>query len=314
MLNKLVVTSSPHVRNRVSTTSIMLDVIVALLPAVVASTLIFGLRALLIICVSVVSCVVFEYLFRKLTKKDNTIGDLSAVVTGILLAFNLPSTISIPIVIVGAFIAIVVTKQLFGGIGQNFANPAIVARVALLVAFAQPMTNWVIPKVVNGGLDLVSGATPLAQIAGGDTANLPSLPDMLLGIRGGSLGETCIVALLIGGIYLVARKIIHPVIPVTYFGTVAVLSLCFGVDPLYELLGGGVVLGAIFMATDYTTSPVTTKGKFIFALGCGFITMVIRVYGAYPEGTSFAILLMNILCPHIDKLCKTKPFGGVKKA
>ena len=299
MLNKLVVTSSPHVRNRVSTTSIMLDVIVALLPAVVASTLIFGLRALLIICVSVVSCVVFEYLFRKLTKKDNTIGDLSAVVTGILLAFNLPSTISIPIVIVGAFIAIVVTKQLFGGIGQNFANPAIVARVALLVAFAQPMTNWVIPKVVNGGLDLVSGATPLAQIAGGDTANLPSLPDMLLGIRGGSLGETCIVALLIGGIYLVARKIIHPVIPVTYFGTVAVLSLCFGVDPLYELM--------MRVAEKF-------KGKFIFALGCGFITMVIRVYGAYPEGTSFAILLMNILCPHIDKLCKTKPFGGVKKA
>ena len=313
-MSKLVVTSSPHIRSKASTTSIMLDVIIALLPAVVASVLIFGWSALLIICVSVLSCIVFEFLYRKITKQSNTIGDLSAVVTGILLAFNMPSTISIPIVIVGAFIAIVVVKQLFGGIGQNFANPAIVARIALLVAFAQPMTNWVIPKVVNGGLDFVSGATPLAQISSGDTASLPSLLDMFFGIRGGCLGETCIAALLIGGIYLIARRIISPVIPLTYLGTVAVLSLCFGVDPLYELMGGGVMLGAIFMATDYTTSPVTTKGKFIFALGCGIITMLIRVFGSYPEGTSFAILLMNILCPHIDRLCKTKPFGGVKKA
>ena len=247
----------------------------------------------------------------RLPGKPQTIGDLSAVVTGILLAFNLPSTFPIWMAVVGSLFAIVMVKNLFGGIGQNFANPAIAGRVILLISFSGPMTSWMIPEKAVGGFRLVSGATPLAENALGNTADLPSYADMFLGLRGGSLGETCILALLIGGIFLIVRGVIKPIIPVAFLGTIAVFALLVGQDPLFHLMAGGAVLGAFFMATDYVTSPVTDMGKLIFGIGCGLITMVIRVYGNYPEGVSFAILLMNVIAPHIDSLTKSKPFGGV---
>ena len=231
--------------------------------------------------------------------------------TGILLAFNLPSTFPIWMAVVGSLFAIVMVKNLFGGIGQNFANPAIAGRVILLISFSGPMTSWMIPEKAVGGFRLVSGATPLAENALGNTADLPSYADMFLGLRGGSLGETCILALLIGGIFLIVRGVIKPIIPVAFLGTIAVFALLVGQDPLFHLMAGGAVLGAFFMATDYVTSPVTDMGKLIFGIGCGLITMVIRVYGNYPEGVSFAILLMNVIAPHIDSLTKSKPFGGV---
>ena len=229
----------------------------------------------------------------------------------ILLAFNLPSTFPIWMAVVGSLFAIVMVKNLFGGIGQNFANPAIAGRVILLISFSGPMTSWMIPEKAVGGFRLVSGATPLAVNALGNTADLPSYADMFLGLRGGSLGETCILALLIGGIFLIVRGVIKPIIPVAFLGTIAVFALLVGQDPLFHLMAGGAVLGAFFMATDYVTSPVTDMGKLIFGIGCGLITMVIRVYGNYPEGVSFAILLMNVIAPHIDSLTKSKPFGGV---
>lgn len=306
-MNKLVVEASPHIRGPLSTTSIMRDVIIALVPAIIASGIIFGFRALLLIAVCIISSVLFEYLYRKITKQNNTIGDLSAVVTGILLAFNLPSTLPIWMAVIGCFVAIVIVKQLFGGIGQNFANPAIVGRIVLLASFATPMTTWVLPSVESGKISLVAGATPLA-----DGAQIPTNLDFFLGLRGGCLGETCILALLIGGIYLVARKIITPTAPLAFFATVAVFCVLTNQDPLVQLMSGGIVLGAIFMATDYTTTPTTEIGKLIFGIGCGLITMMIRTYGAYPEGVSFSILLMNILTPHIDNLTRTVPFGAIK--
>ena len=233
--------------------------------------------------------------------------------TGILLAFNLPSTFPVWMAVVGSVAAIMVVKGLFGGIGQNFANPAITGRVILLISFAGPMTSFLVPQKIIGGYELVSGATPLALNAAGEVVSIPSYLDMFLGLRGGSLGETCILALLVGGIFLIVRGVISPIIPVSYLATVAVFALLVGEDPIFHLLAGGVVLGAFFMATDYVTSPVTDKGKLIFGIGCGLITMLIRVFGSYPEGTSFAILLMNILTPHIDNLTKSKPFGGVIK-
>ncbi len=306
-MNKLIVQASPHIRGPKSTSSVMRDVIIALVPAIIASSIIFGLQALLLICVCIISSVLFEFLYRKITKQDNTIGDLSAVVTGILLAFNLPVTLPIWMAVIGCFVAIVIVKQLFGGIGQNFANPAIMGRIVLLASFATPMTSWVLPSVEGGKISLVAGATPLA-----DGAQIPSYLDMFLGLRGGCLGETCVLALLIGGIYLVARKIITPTAPLAFFATVVVFSLFTNQDPIMQLMSGGVMLGAIFMATDYTTTPTTELGKLIFGIGCGFITMMIRGYGAYPEGVSFAILLMNILTPHIDNLTRTVPFGAKK--
>ncbi len=311
---KLLVSAGPHIRSNASTTSIMGDVLIALLPAVVASVLVFGTRALLLEVVCVASSVLFEYLFRRLLKRSNTITDLSAAVTGLLLAFNLPAGFPIWMAILGCFVAIVIVKQLFGGIGCNFANPAITGRIFLLIAFAGQMTTWPTANSYISGIDAVSGATPLALIKEGSIEALPAVKNLLFGIRGGCLGETCAIALLIGFVYLVIRRVITPTIPVVYVATIALMSLILGYDPIYMILTGGVLLGGIFMLTDYATSPATELGKVVFAVGAGIITMLIRnSSGGYPEGVSFAILLMNILCPYIAKLGHKKPFGGVAK-
>ena len=292
----------------------MLSVVAALIPAMVVSFLVFGPRALVLEAVCVAASVLFEYLFRVIMcKRDNTVRDCSAIVTGLLLAFNLPVGIPLWMAVLGCAVAIIVTKQLFGGIGQNFANPAIVGRIFLLVSFGGQLTSWAAPQGYFG-VDAVSGATPLAVLkSGAPLKELPDMLNMLLGIRGGSVGETCIIALVIGGIFLIWKKVITATTPVVFLLTIVVLSLCFGLNPAYELVAGGAVLGAFFMATDYATSPVTESGKVIFALGCGIITMLIRAFGSYPEGVSFSILLMNIMTPHIDNLTRKKPFGGVVK-
>ena len=311
---KLLVSAGPHIRSNASTTSIMGDVLIALLPAVVASVLVFGTRALLLEAVCVASSVLFEYLFRRLLKRSNTISDLSAAVTGLLLALNLPAGFPIWMAILGCFVAIVIVKQLFGGIGCNFANPAITGRIFLLIAFAGQMTTWPTANSYISGIDAVSGATPLALIKEGSIEALPAVKNLLFGIRGGCLGETCAIALLIGFVHLVIRRVITPTIPVVYVATIALMSLILGYDPIYMILTGGVLLGGIFMLTDYATSPATELGKVVFAVGAGIITMLIRnSSGGYPEGVSFAILLMNILCPYIAKLGHKKPFGGVAK-
>ena len=311
-MNKLISTVSPHFSTKRDTTHIMLDVILALCPAAIASVLLFGWRALLVIAVCVGTCVLSEFLFEKLCKRENTVPDLSAVVTGLLLAFNLPVTIPIWQAIIGSVIAIIVVKQLFGGIGQNFANPAITARIIMLVAFAGEMTRWVNP--VGGFFDEVSavtGATPLAAMSTG--LPLPSYLDLLLGKHGGSLGETCALALILGGLYLLVRRVITWHIPVAFIGTVALMSLVCGQDVLGQLLSGGLMLGAFFMATDYATTPNTKWGKIIFGVGCGLITVLIRFWGNYPEGVSYSILLMNILTPFISKMTRSKPLiGGAK--
>ncbi len=310
------VSISPHLRTTKTTRSVMLDVIIALCPALVAGTVIFGLRALILTAVSVIACVVFEYAMRKILGRSNTLGDLSAVVTGILIAFNCPSGLPVWMVVIGDAVAIIIVKQCFGGIGQNFVNPAIAGRIFMLLSFGQ-MSKWAAPMAgfMNlKGVEALTGATPLA-VAQGDA--LPSLTDMLLGVRGGCLGETCIIALLAGGIYLLARKVISPVIPCVYIGTVAVIMLIAGkgdfTNMLYQLLSGGLVLGAVFMATDYTTSPISTKGKVIYAIGCGLITSLIRLFGSLPEGVSYSIILMNIATPLIERVTTPKPFGTPKK-
>lgn len=281
----------------------MLNVIIALLPALAAGCYIFGLRALLLTAVCTVSCVVFEFCCRKLMKRDNTIGDLSAVVTGVILAMNLPVTLPLWMAVVGSFVAIVIAKQLFGGIGQNFANPAVTARIVLMLSFPTAMTNWAVPFFYKDGIDAVTGPTPLVS---GDVSYM----DLFLGNVGGCLGETCALALLIGGLYLAARRIISLAAPVSFIGALALLSFIAGDDPLYAILSGGVFLGAFFMATDYATTPITTKGKIVFGLGCGVITFIIRHFGSYPEGVSFSILLMNVLTPYIEQITRTKVFGA----
>ena len=308
-MEKLIVSSSPHIHGKASTQTIMRDVLIALAPAAVASVVFFGLKALLIICTCVAASVLSEFIFNKLAKKPQTVGDLSAAVTGLLLALNLSTNVTLWQCLVGSVFAIVVVKCAFGGLGYNFANPAITARVMLLVAFAD---------VAGGAMtqfaEITSGATPLA-ILGGAEGKLPSMLDMIIGNRGGTIGETCAIALLIGGVYLIVRKVITWHTPVVYVGAVFLLSLLIKQDvtvALYEILGGGLLLGAIFMATDYVTTPKRPLGKVVFALGCAILTVLIRFYGVYPEGVSFAILIMNILTPFIDKLCKRKPFGGAK--
>jgi electron transport complex protein RnfD len=283
----------------------MRDVLIALAPALITSVVVFGVRALIVTLVCAATCVVCEWGFEKLMKRDNTAGDLSAVVTGVLLAYNLPVGIPIWQAIFGSAVAIVLVKQLFGGIGKNFANPAITARIVMFLGFAGTMSTFVLP-------DAVSGATPLALLASGQTALLPSIPDMLFGFRGGSLGETGTVALALGGVYLLIRRVISWQTPVTFIATVALLSWLFGGDPVYNVLSGGLVLGAIFMATDYVTTPQTSWGRVIFGVGAGALTVVLRFYGSYPEGVSFAILLMNILTPYINKATRRRPLGGVK--
>lgn len=325
---KLTVSASPHVKSPATVSAIMLDVIIALIPAAFAGVAVFGARAALVIAVCVISCVLFEYISRKILRRSNTLGDLSAVVTGLLLAFNLPVGLPLWMCVIGSFVAIVVVKQLFGGIGQNFANPAITARIVLLVSFASAMTSFPAPQ---SAADAVTTATPMAGLAGVNLAGditaqiseltagkeLPGLFQMFFGVRCGCIGEVCSAALILGGIYLLARGVISFAIPGAYIGTVALFMLIASGFNLgfvaYEILGGGLLLGALFMATDYSTSPINKKGKIVFGIGCGLLTSVIRLYGALPEGVSYSILLMNIACPLIEKLTAPEYFGFVKR-
>lgn len=313
-MEKLIVSSSPHFHTKTTTQKIMGDVLIALAPACVASVVLFGLKALLILAVCVGTCVLSEFLFNLIVKKKQTVCDLSACVTGTLLALSVPATTGVWHCVVGSVFAIVVVKCLFGGIGCNFANPAVTARVFMLLAFATSVGGGTLPNA--NGADLVTSATPLEVIKSGDVSTLPSLLDMFLGNRGGAIGETCALALILGGIYLIARKVINWQTPLVFIATVFLLSLLVKQDlsiALYEVLGGGVVIGAFFMATDYSTTPINKGGKMVFAFGCGLITILIRFWGSYPEGVSFAILLMNILAPYIEKLCAKKPLGKVGK-
>ena len=300
--NKLIVTAAPHITSTDTTQKIMQRVCLALCPTLIASVIIFGINALILVAVTVVACVFFEWGYCKLMHRENPTGDFSAVVTGMLLAFNLPSTLPWWMAVVGAFISIVIVKQLFGGLGYNFANPAIVGRIALAMGFAGRMTSFGYPR----GVDAATAATPLAHIADFGPGDYVTL---LLGNHGGVLGETCAITLLAGGIYLIATKVISPIIPVTYLGTVAVLSLAAGQDPIVQLLSGGLILGAFFMATDYVTSPTTEKGKLVFGIGLGVITCLIRFFGTMNEGVSFAILLMNLLVPYIEVLTRQDLLG-----
>lgn len=313
-MSKLFVEPSPHIRSGWTTQKIMLNVIIALLPALVAATIIFGPRALVLTVICCTCCVLFEWLFSLVTKRPNTISDLSAIVTGMLLAFNLPVDLPVYMAVIGCFVAIVIVKCLFGGIGQNFANPAITARIVLMLSFTASMTRWTAPLSWLGkGADAVSSATPLAASA----EELPSLIDMFLGIRGGCLGETCVAALLVGGVYLIAMGLVKPVTPLAFIGTVAVCSLLYsGFDftfTLYQLMSGGLVLGAFFMATDYSTTPLTCKGKLIFGIGCGLITFAIRQFATLPEGVSYSILVMNCLTPLIERFTMPKALGAQKE-
>ena len=305
--------SSPFTHCGASTQRIMLDVIIALLPATVAAIVIFGTKALVPILSCVIAAVVSEFLFNVITHRKQSIGDLSAVVTGLLLGLNLSTNVPVWQCVLGSVFAIVFVKCLFGGLGHNFANPAITARVFLLVSFAQ-VAGGAMPK----GVDLVTSATPLEVLKTGGEG-LPSLLDMFLGVRGGAVGETCVIALLIGFAYLVIRRVIRWYVPAIFVGSVFVLYFVTtgsAVTALYEIMAGGLFLGAIFMATDYQTSPINNKGKAFFALGCGILTFVIREYCAYPEGVSLSILVMNILAPMIEKWTAATPLGlgGPKNA
>ncbi|MBR3403079.1 MAG: RnfABCDGE type electron transport complex subunit D [Parasporobacterium sp.] len=304
-MSSLTVSSSPHIRQKTSTPRIMVDVIIALMPALIASVIIFGYRAVVVTGVCVAGCVLSEFIWQKLMHQKVTVGDLTAVVTGILLAYNLPVGIPIWQALIGCIVAIIGIKQLFGGVGKNFVNPAITARIVMFLAFSVSMTTWVFP-------DAVSSATPLGLISTGATDQLPSLLQMFLGVRGGCLGETSVLALLLGGIYLVIRKVITWHTPVVYIGTVFLFTLALGQMPVYQIMSGGLMLGAIFMATDYVTTPYSAIGKVVFGLGAGILTVIIRVYGNYPEGVSYSILLMNILTPYINRIRITRPVGGAK--
>ena len=311
-MEKLIVSSSPHIHTKVTTQSIMRDVLIALSPATVAGIVLFGWKALLTICVCVASAVLSEFVFNLIVKKKQTVSDLSAAVTGLLLALSIPTTANVWHCIVGSVFAIIVVKCLFGGIGCNFANPAVTARVMLLIAFAGSIGGGVSTNFA----DITASATPLEVIKMGKNEVLPSIIDMLLGNRGGAIGETCAIALILGGIYLIVRKVIHWHTPVIYIGTVFVLSLIIKQDftaALYQVLGGGLLIAAFFMITDYVTTPINTLGKMVFAFGCGVITVLIRFFGSYPEGVSFAILIMNIVSPYIEKLCAGKPLGKAGK-
>ena len=308
-MSKLTVTAAPHIHSGASTNRIMLDVIVALLPVTVASVVIFGLQSLLIIAACVISAVAAEFVFDLAVGKKSTIGDFSAVVTGLLLALNLSTNVPVWQCVVGSVFAIVCVKCFFGGLGCNFANPAIAGRVFMLLTFSQ-VAGGANPTIV----DVTTSATPLELLAKGE--EVPSLLNMFLGLHGGAIGETCAAALLIGFVYLLVRKVITWHTPVVFIATVFVCYLvATGFDvtaALYQVLAGGLMIGAIFMATDYVTTPINTKGRVVFALGCGVITFIIRFFCAYPEGVSFSILIMNILAPYIEKWTASEPLGGVK--
>ena len=323
---KLIATSNPHIRGSETTRSIMLDVIIAMLPALAFAIFNFGLRALTLTAVSVVGCIFWEWLYRKLMKKPQSIGDLSCVVTGMLLAFVCPVQMPYWMILIGDFFAIIVVKQLFGGIGKNFLNPALAGRAVLLASYAGTMTSWVDPAagkapIIGSVADVVTTATPLAVMKTGDFAALTdtyNVGNMFIGQIPGSLGEVSALALLIGGAYLIWRKVINWQTPVSYIATVAVLTFLFpkqgsGLEwMLYSVFGGGLFLGAFFMATDYATSPVTKKGQVIFGIGCGLFTVLIRYFGSYNEGVCYSIMVMNLLVPLIDKYTKPVRFGVVK--
>lgn len=302
MKELLTVASSPHIKRPDTTRGIMSDVVIALAPAATYGCILFGLRALAVLITSVSVAVICEFLWNKALKKPNTIKDMSAVVTGLLLGMNLPPTLPLWQAAIGSAAAIIVVKQMFGGLGHNFANPAIAARIILLVSFPASMTRFTEPVS-----DAVTSATPLAG-----TAGMLSFKTLFFGMHAGSIGETSAFLLIVGGLYLVIRRVITPIIPVCFIGTVALLSLISGESVMLSVLGGGLILGAVFMATDYTTSPTTSLGKAIFAVGCGIITFVIRKFGSLPEGISYSILLMNILVPHINRFTLSKPFGFEK--
>ena len=310
-MDKLIVSSSPHIHAKDTTQGIMRDVLIALSPAAVAGVVLFGLRALFVIVACVASSVLSEFVFNLIVKKKQTVADLSAAVTGLILALCLPAKTPIWQAVIGSVFAIIVVKCLFGGIGCNFANPAATGRVFLLVAFSTAVGGGSATSFMDA--DIVASATPLEVIKLGK-GTLPSIIDMLLGNRAGAIGETCIVALVLGGIYLIVRKVIHWEVPVVYIATVFLLSLIIKQDivtALYQVLGGGLVIAAFFMITDYVSTPINRLGKTVFAFGCGIITVLIRFFGSYPEGVSFAILLMNILSPYIEKWCTKKPLGKV---
>ncbi len=299
MNEQLIINISPHIRAKYSTRTIMRDVIIALVPAFIAAIIHYGAISVAIVAVCVGAAVFSEFCMCKILKKANTISDCSAVVTGVLLAYCLPAGIPLWMAALGAAIAIIVGKQLFGGIGQNFANPAITARIILFIGFASYMADW-----TTGFPAVYAGATPLAT-------GTASYFDLFMGNIGGCIGETSKLALLIGVVYLLARKVITWHIPVAFVATVFLFSAAVGLDPVYAILSGGVFLGAFFMATDYVTSPTTYKGRIIYGIGCGVVTVVIRRFCNYPEGVSFAILLMNILAPHLERLTLSKALGGV---
>ena len=308
-----VVSGTPHVRSKESIQSIMRDVIIALVPATAAGIYYFGLRALILIVAAIISAVFFEWLYEKITKKPVTINDLSAVVTGLLLAMNLPASAPVWVAIVGSAFAIIFAKQLFGGLGQNFINPALAGRAFLLASYPTEMTTWVVP---NGlAADAATYATPLAQLKNG--ALDASLKQLVMGQVGGTIGETCAIALIIGGIYLLYKHVISWKIPVIYIATVFILFAVIGRHgmrmPLQEIFAGGVMLGGIFMATDYASSPVTPKGQVIFAVGAGLLTYLIRTFGGYPEGVSYSILSMNCCVPLIERFTEPTIFGALPK-
>jgi electron transport complex protein RnfD len=316
--DNLIVSTAPHIVSEDDTTKIMGTVLLALVPALVAGVYVFGTRVLILSITCIVASIFFEWVYNALAKKRQTVGDLSAAVTGLLISFNVPASLPLWMAVLGCFVAIIVVKQLYGGIGKNFVNPAITARIFLFISFASQMSTWPLPKMYQTA-DAVTGPTPLALLAeGGTDANLPSNMEMFIGFIGGSVGEISALALLIGGVFLIWKKIITPIIPCSFIGTVFVIAfLYYGFSfkmALFHVLAGGVMLGAFFMATDYVTSPKLPKGQIIFGIGCGLITMAIRLFGSYPEGVSFSILLMNIITPLINRWTYRGYIkGGAKK-
>ncbi len=317
MDKKLIVSSSPHIHKADSVQSVMLDVIIALIPALMMGVYYFGYRAALVVLTAIAASVGSEYFYRFFMKKPQTVGDLSAVVTGLLLGLNLPPTTPIWMTVIGAVFAILIVKQLYGGLGKNFMNPALAARCFMVIAWAGAMTTYTEP-FLGYGADAVSSATPLAVLKGTSEGQLPGLLDAFLGIKAGSIGETSGAMLILGGLYLLVRRVISWRIPVVYIASFAVLTYLFGNNitdksMLYytalSVCSGGLLLGSIFMATDYVTTPTTKLGQIIFALGCGILTFVIRKFGGYPEGVSFSVLLMNIVTPLIDRYIRPKSFG-----
>ena len=321
IMSSITVSGTPHVRSKDSVQGIMRDVIIALIPATVVGIINFGANAALLVAISIIACVFFEWLYQKLMKKPCTIKDLSAVVTGLLLAMNLPSTAPWYVPVVGAAFCMILCKQFFGGIGKNFVNPALIARAFLVAAYPVATTGGAfLPtnSMLKAGIDAATYATPLANLkAGTAVIDGQAIMDAFLGNIGGCIGETCALALIIGGVYLLVKQVISWRIPVVYMLTVFVLTLIMrgnGVmGSVYELFVGGLMLGSIFMATDYTTSPTTPKGQIFFAIGCGLLTSLIRVYGGYPEGVSYSILIMNLTVPLIERYTKPTIFGALPK-